>query len=146
LRVSKNLSAGHAPDSSRAAGAVDSSTCCGAATLIAEHKSLGRDLDSAYKQALEYFDSLAERDLPRYIIVSDFARFRIYDLEQDTRTDFVLKDLYHHIGLFGFISGYTTLRIEAQDPVNIKAAERMGKLHDRLRASGYEGHILEVNG
>lgn len=32
-------------------------------TLIAEHKSLGKDLDSAYKQALEYFDGMEERNL-----------------------------------------------------------------------------------
>jgi len=113
-------------------------------TLIAEHKSLGKDLDSAYKQALEYFEGLAERDLPHYVVVSDFARIRLYDLETGTREEFPLKDLYKHIKLFGFIAGYTTQRIEAQDPVNIKAAERMGKLHDRLRSAGYEGHVLEV--
>ncbi|MBI4825170.1 MAG: class I SAM-dependent DNA methyltransferase [Nitrospirae bacterium] len=113
-------------------------------TLIAEHKSLGKDLDSAYKQALEYFEGLAERDLPRYVIVSDFARIRLYDLDSKTQNEFLLKELYKHIKLFGFIAGYTTQRITAQDPVNIKAAERMGKLHDRLRASGYEGHTLEV--
>jgi hypothetical protein len=113
-------------------------------TLIAEHKSRGRDLDSAYKQALEYFEGLAERDLPHYVVVSDFARIRLYDLEAGIREEFPLKDLYKNIKLFGFIAGYTTQRIEAQDPVNIKAAERMGKLHDRLRSAGYEGHILEV--
>lgn len=113
-------------------------------TLIAEHKSRGRDLDSAYKQALGYFSGLPERDLPRYVIVSDFARIRLYDLDADTQSEFGLKDFYKHIKLFGFIAGYTTQRIEAQDPVNIKAAERMGKLHDRLRASGYDGHTLEV--
>jgi len=113
-------------------------------TLIAEHKSRGKDLDSAYKQALDYFSGIPERDLPRYVIVSDFARFRLYDLETGSQNEFPLKDLYKHIKLFGFIAGYTTLRIIAQDPVNIKAAERMGKLHDRLRASGYEGHTLEV--
>ena len=113
-------------------------------TLIAEHKSLGKDLDSAYKQALEYFEGLAERDLPHYVVVSDFARIRLYDLETGIREEFPLKDLYKNIKLFGFIAGYTTQRIEAQDPVNIKAAERMGKLHDRLRSAGYEGHILEV--
>lgn len=112
--------------------------------LITEHKSLGRDLDTAYKQALGYFEGLAERDLPRYIIVSDFARIRLYDLDTDTRAEFQLKDLYRNIKLFGFIAGYTTQRIEAQDPVNIKAAERMGKLHDRLRAAGYSGHVLEL--
>jgi len=113
-------------------------------TLIAEHKSRGRDLDSAYKQALEYFEGLAERDLPRYIVVSDFARIRLYDLDTQAQNEFTLKDLYKHIKLFGFIAGYTTQQITAQDPVNIKAAERMGKLHDRLRASGYEGHNLEL--
>jgi len=113
-------------------------------TLIAEHKSLGCDLDSAYRQALDYFDGLAERDLPRYVIVSDFARIRLYDLDSNTQNEFPLKDLYKHIKLFGFIAGYATQQIAAQDPVNIKAAERMGKLHDRLRASGYSGHDLEV--
>ncbi|MDI6744165.1 MAG: N-6 DNA methylase [Thermodesulfovibrionales bacterium] len=112
--------------------------------LIAEHKSLGQNLDSAYKQALDYFAGLPERDLPRYVIVSDFARIRLYDLDTNTQTEFPLKDLYRHIKLFGFIAGYTTQRIAAQDPVNIKAAERMGKLHDRLREAGYKGHALEV--
>lgn len=113
-------------------------------TLIAEHKSRGCDLDSAYKQALDYFTGLPERDLPRYVIVSDFARIRLYDLDTKTKTEFPLKDLYRYIKLFGFIAGYTAQRIVAQDPVNIKAAERMGKLHDRLRESGYKGHDLEV--
>ncbi|MCC6347282.1 MAG: class I SAM-dependent DNA methyltransferase [Nitrospirales bacterium] len=114
-------------------------------TLIAEHKSRGRDLDSAFKQALDYFSGLPERDLPRYVIVSDFARMRLYDLDSGTPpTEFPLKDLYRNIKLFGFIAGYTTQRIEAQDPVNFKAAERMGKIHDYLRASGYSGHHLEV--
>ncbi|MCW5206316.1 class I SAM-dependent DNA methyltransferase [Desulfobulbus sp. F5] len=31
-----------------------------------------------------------------------------------------------------------------QDPVNIKAAERMGRLHDLMKETGYGGHALEV--
>src|SRR5690606_6866740 len=31
-----------------------------------------------------------------------------------------------------------------EDPVNVQAAERMGRLHDALKATGYEGHALEV--
>ena len=45
---------------------------------------------------------------------------------------------------FGFIAGYQTQVIKAQDPINIKAAERMGKLHDALKAVGYDGHALEL--
>jgi len=145
-RARKRFEEAHTPQSPLAKGGIQGGfiDLFWRGTLIAEHKSLGKDLDSAYKQALEYFEGLAERDLPRYVIVSDFARIRLYDLETDSRTELPLKDLYKHIKLFGFIAGYTTQRIEAQDPVNIKAAERMGKLHDRLRSAGYEGHILEV--
>jgi len=118
--------------------------CFWKGTLLVEHKSAGADLDRAFAQAADYFDGLPERDLPRYILVSDFARFRLYDLEGGKETEFRLKDLYKHVRLFGFIAGYAPVRIEEQDPVNLKAALAMGKLHDALKASGYSGHSLEV--
>ena len=112
--------------------------------ILIEHKSRGRDLDRAFAQAKGYFPGLKDRDLPRYILVSDFARFRLYDLETDEESEFELKDLYKNIRLFGFIAGYQTQELKEQDPANIKAAELMGKLHDSLKAIGYEGHDLEV--
>jgi hypothetical protein len=112
--------------------------------LLVEHKSRGKNLDRAFQQAKDYFPGLKDRDLPRYIIVSDFARFRLFDLEEGTETDFLLKDFYQNVRLFGFIAGYTTTSYEVQDKVSIKAAERMGVLHDKLKAIGYSGHDLEV--
>ena len=112
--------------------------------LLVEHKSLGKNLNKAYDQAIDYFAGLKERDLPRYVIVCDFAQFRLYDLIDNTEMQFPLADLHQHIKRFGFIAGYQTQTIKAQDPVNVKAAEQMGKLHDKLKASGYEGHPLEV--
>lgn len=112
--------------------------------LLVEHKSRGKDLDRAFKQAKDYFPGLKDRDLPRYILVSDFARFRLYDLEKGTQHEFPIKDFYKHIRLFGFVAGYITTAYKEQDPVNIHAAEQMGKLHDKLKAIGYEGHELEV--
>jgi N-6 DNA Methylase len=112
--------------------------------LLIEHKSLGQDLSRAFAQGADYFDGLPERDLPRYILVSDFARFRLYDLEENTETEFKLADLHKRIKHFAFIAGYRTQIIAPQNPVNIKAAERMGRLHDALKAAGYEGHPLEV--
>ena len=41
-------------------------------------------------QALDYFLGIKERDLPKYVLVSDFARFRLYDLEENTETEFHL--------------------------------------------------------
>lgn len=112
--------------------------------LLVEHKSRGKSLDKAYAQAIDYFPGIKERDLPRYILVSDFARFRLYDLEGGQHREFALKDLYKHVQLFGFIAGYQVRDFGKEDPVNIKAAEQLGKLHDELKASGYDGHVLEV--
>lgn len=112
--------------------------------LLVEHKSHGKDLDKAYDQALDYFTGLKEHELPRYVLVSDFARFRLHDLEENTEIEFRLADLHTNIHLFGFVAGYQTQKIREQDPVNIEAAERMGKLHDQLLDIGYSGHDLEV--
>jgi hypothetical protein len=112
--------------------------------LLVEHKSRGKDLNRAYGQAIDYFEGIADRDLPRYVLVSDFARFRLDDLETGDKHEFALKDLPKHLRLFGFIAGYEARPVRPQDPVNLAAAERMGKLHDKLKASGFEGHDLEV--
>lgn len=112
--------------------------------MLVEHKSRGKDLDRAAKQARDYFPGLKDRDLPQYVLVSDFARFRLYNLDTDEVSEFELADLHNNISLFGFIAGYQSHAIKPQDPVNIRAAERMGKLHDQLKEIGYEGHALEL--
>lgn len=112
--------------------------------MLIEFKSRGRDLDKAHTQAKDYFPGIKDEDLPKYILVSDFERFRLFDLEDDTISEFKLNELIHNVQLFGFIVGYQKKVYKEQDPANIKAAELMGKLHDRLKEIGYEGHPLEV--
>lgn len=112
--------------------------------LLIEHKSKGKDLDRAHQQAKDYFHGLKDAELPRYILVSDFDRFRLYDLDNDKTYEFRLKDLHKQVKLFGFLAGYKTHTYKEEDPVNIAAAEKMGALHDALKDSGYEGHPLEV--
>jgi hypothetical protein len=113
-------------------------------TLLAEHKSEGRDLTAAFKQAMGYFAGLDDAELPRYVVVSDFQRFKLYDLDEDTEHEFPLSALPDHINLFGFIAGYQAQRIREQDPINEKAVEYVGRLHDALKQDGYAGHQLEV--
>ncbi|MEQ1778039.1 MAG: DNA methyltransferase [Nitrosomonas sp.] len=112
--------------------------------LLIEHKSRGKDLDRAYQQAIDYFPGLKEHELPRFVLVSDFARFRLYDMVESTQTEFLLKDFYKFVKLFWFIAGYQPQKISPQSPVNAKAVQRMAKLHDRLKQIGYTGHALEV--
>ena len=113
-------------------------------TLLVEHKSRGKDLSKAYTQAMDYFPGLKEAELPKYILISDFETFKLYDLEEDKNYEFTLNELYKNVHLFGFIAGYTKHKVVAEDPINIQAAQMMGKLHDKLKDVGYDGHPLEL--
>ena len=120
-------------------------------TILIEMKSRGKNLDKAYQQAIDYTHGLKEHELPKYILISDFETFRLYDLESGNSSDsnegyieFKLADLVQNVQHFGSILGYQKKVYAAQDPANIKAAELMGKLHDRLEEIGYVGHPLEV--
>lgn len=112
--------------------------------LLIEHKSRGKDLKKAAVQAADYLHGVKEHEQPRFIIVSDFARFVLYDLESGDETELLLEDFPQRTELFDFIAGYEARPVREQDPVNIKAAELMGELHDELKASGYTGQELEV--
>ena len=119
--------------------------------LLAEHKSYGKSLDKAASQAFEYIQCLKDdnRDdeIPRYVIVSDFAKIVLYDLEPEEGDPpvltFPIKDLHKHVHAFAFIPGYKIHRSHKEDTANLKAADLMGQVHDALAASGYSGHVLE---
>lgn len=128
--------------------------------VLAEHKSRGKSLDKAESQAFSYIQDLAREqrmaDLPRYVILSDFERVALYDLEPDEQLDlplfesrhyrkieFPLSELHKRIQEFAFIAGYKQHRLHEEDPINIKAVEILGDLHDALAEGGYAGHDLE---
>jgi hypothetical protein len=128
--------------------------------LLVEHKSFGKSLDKAESQAFQYIQDLAaggrHDEIPRYVIVSDFARIALHDLEPEEQVnlplfvgrriasvEFPLAELHRHIRDFAFIAGYQQHRLDPEDPANIRAAETMGRLHDALAAGGYAGHALE---
>lgn len=112
--------------------------------LLVEHKSLGKNFDKASSQAFEYLENLPEDDLPEYVLISDFATFRYYNLETKEELEFSLSELPDKIPLFGAISGYQKREYKEQDAVNVKVALKLGELHDALSASGYTGHKLEA--
>lgn len=111
--------------------------------LLVEQKSIGRNLKNARTQALEYFPGLKDEELPRYILLSDFQTFELYDLDEGEEIKFPLHDLPKHVEKFGFILGVQKRTFRDQDPVNIEASERVGRLHDAMEEAGYTGHNLE---
>ena len=113
-------------------------------TILVEMKSRGKNLDKAFAQAIDYTHGLRQNELPKYILVCDFHIFRLYDTEEQSTIEFTIDELVNHVQNFGYLLGYQKKTYKEQDPANIKAAELMGKLHDRLEEIGYKGHPLEV--
>ena len=65
--------------------------------LLVETNPDGKSLDSAF-QALELSLSIEEHELPKYIIVSDFQRFRLYNLEEwETYAEFEINEFLNNI-------------------------------------------------
>jgi hypothetical protein len=60
--------------------------------ILIEMKSRGKNLELAFRQATDYTHGLKDYELPKYILVSDFNIFRLYDLEEDITIEFELKD------------------------------------------------------
>ena len=132
-------------------GAYDRIDVFYAGVMIGEHKSEGEDLSKAASQAFDYAQSLIregrEAESPQYIVVSDFKTIVVYNLDSDDpatpAATFETARLHENIKHLGFLSGYTTNPVDPEDPINIKAVEVLGRLHDALEKGGYKGHALE---
>lgn len=96
---------------------------------------------------MDYIQSLQREDrsdeVPQYILISDFARIALHDLDEGSSIEFPLAEFHKHVNRFGFIPGYKQHKLDPEDPINIKAVQIMGDLHDALEKGGYSGHELE---
>lgn len=113
--------------------------------IAIEFKTRGKDLNKAYDQLKEYVLHLPGEDMPDLMMVCDFENIVLHHRNTGEVVRFKTKDLRKHVKQFANIAGYETTRVyENQVEVNVQAAEKMARLHDALKAHGYEGHPLEV--
>ncbi len=113
--------------------------------LIVEHKSAGKDLDAAFGQASEYFLSLKEEERPRYIITSDFARIRLYDLQSGGGYhQCKLAELPKKADWFMFLVEGEITDITEESEADRNAAYAISKLHEALLRANFKGRDLEV--
>lgn len=88
--------------------------------LLVEMKSGKKDLDKAYVQATDYFPGLTNDELPRYVLVSDFANLHLYDqLTKAPRVELTLADFPQHIEHFLFLADYEAIAIEQEQAANV---------------------------
>ncbi|WP_272027152.1 DNA methyltransferase [Kocuria rosea] len=117
--------------------------------MIAEQKSTGKDLLAAEAQAMDYLTTVPDPEMPRYVVTSDFARFRIRDLEAPAGEEpatFALEDFPTECERLGFIAGYQKRAFgsEEQAAASVKAAQLMASLYEELEKSGYDEHQASI--
>lgn len=117
--------------------------------LVVEMKSEGKDLGAAEQQALDYIDDLPDPELPRWVLCSDFRRFRLLDLRaprEDAPLEFPLAELRENAHHLAFIAGFRerTFGSKTQEAASIKAARLMAGLFEALEGSGYSDHEASI--
>lgn len=103
--------------------------------VLGEAKSLGRDLDAAYGQALDYLrgGSIGQHEFPRYVMVSDFENLRVTRLGDEGWTiRFIIDEITDHIDQLMFLAGQETVTKAEEEEASIHASKLMANLYTAM--------------
>lgn len=113
--------------------------------VLIEQKSISKDLGkairqsdgsllTAFQQAKRYSAELPYSERPRWIVISNFKKFHIYDMENPSGEPEVLhlKDLEKEFYRMSFLVHQEDKNIEKMKTVSLQAGELVGKLYDAL--------------
>jgi hypothetical protein len=117
--------------------------------LLVEHKSATKDkaadFEDALTQSLGYIDGLKKEDQPQKLILCNFKRFRIYDLNNmDIFDEIRLEDLPKCLEKFDFFIKFAQISYKEEEDLNIKAVERITNVYRTFKSHKYLGHDLEL--
>ncbi|MBL0632769.1 class I SAM-dependent DNA methyltransferase [Aeromonas veronii] len=69
----------------------------------------------------------------RFVLVTDFIRFLAWDTLSKELLDIELEELHSNYGFFLPLVGLEKAIVSSENPADVKAAEKMGKLFDLIR-------------
>lgn len=99
--------------------------------VLGEAKSLGRNLDVAHTQALDYLagGSIGQHEWPKYVIVSDFENIRLTRLGDEGWVEtFTIDEIGSYLDQLRFLAGYETVTKQEEEEASIEASRLMAKL------------------
>ena len=114
--------------------------------VIIEQKSFSESLSqeksqsdgstlTPYEQAQRYGSSLPYSMRPRWIVVCNFAKFLLYDMETLAEpTKILLSELPEKFHALDFLVDKTKNKLRIELELSLKAGEIVGKLHDALHS------------
>lgn len=126
--------------------------------VLIEQKSLGVDLDTPqrqsdgtlltpFRQAARYNSMLPYSERARWIVVSDFARIRVYDMETPEAPPRVvtLANLEHELDRLDFLVNreVKSLRKE-EETLSVKAGEQINKVYGLLLEKYFDAQSPET--
>lgn len=79
-------------------------------------------------------NDMVRKAAPKILMVSDGERILAYDMREHETYDQPLKKLYINFQFFYPLVGVERVRAVEENPADVKAAEKMAKLHDEIRA------------
>lgn len=99
--------------------------------VIGEAKSLGKDLNAAEKQALDYLagGSISQHEFPKFVMVSDFANIQLTRLgEEGWTVRFPVEETPDYIDQLMFLAGREEVTKKEEEEASIHASNLMADL------------------
>lgn len=103
--------------------------------LTKKQKQSDGQMLTPFEQGRRYANNLPHSQRPRWIVVSNFKEFHLYDTEKMNKDPYVIKlsrlpELFHEMN---FLVDKGQERIIHEEKLSIKAGELVGKIYDALR-------------
>lgn len=89
------------------------------------------DFESAFEQRIA--DSAVAKNKIRFVLVTNFVRFLALDTLTQERLDIEFEELPRNYGFFLPLVGLEKAILNSENPADVKAAEKMGKLFDLIK-------------
>src|SRR6266545_797583 len=113
--------------------------------VLVEMKKRGENLQKHYRQAFDYWVRLVP-NRPRFVILSNFDEFWIYDFETDLdspKDKVALTDLARRWGALAFLAGQKPSFQSDREAVTREAADRLAFLFSRLLWRGVDRNTAQ---
>ena len=105
--------------------------------LLVRQRTKECSLDDARERAFDYLKVLPDKDRPKYVLVSDFDEFWLFDLDNDTVSGFTLGDLPNNIERLWFLTGRDPNDDMADAELTVKALHVVGDICRKLKGQNY---------
>lgn len=89
------------------------------------------DIESAFDQRIT--DAAVAKNKIRFVLMTNFVRFLAWDTLTQERLDIEFEELPRNYGFFLPLVGLEKAILNSENPADVKAAEKMGKLFDLIK-------------